>query len=202
MSGFIATRESGAEAERRYPFKFVDGQLVLSYWQLETLAQKTGIPGTSVAETVAALQEGYLQSGLRYLSRDIVKNERLSLQPCAWNMLMRRRYIRCSLTIVLLFGSLSSEWTCGAGKVVSGVVRVEGVVTVTFREIARWPPVDCRLFRMMPLYDHTQPLVHLTNPWRCVGLFLFPLHGSRVATGEQCSRHIRVRFARLFLSHR
>ncbi|CAB1118918.1 unnamed protein product [Ectocarpus sp. CCAP 1310/34] len=86
-----APRSQGAEAERLYPFTFPDGQMVLSHWQLETIARKVGLPGTSVDEMAAALEEGYSKiGGLGRLSRETVQNERFSVLPCAWNMLLRR----------------------------------------------------------------------------------------------------------------
>ncbi|CAM9261505.1 unnamed protein product [Ectocarpus sp. 13 AM-2016] len=80
----------GAEFERLYPFSFLDGQMVLSHWQLQILARKTGIPDTSLAEKAAAIGEGFSNTTLRSLSRDIVQSSRLPLQPCVWNMFLRR----------------------------------------------------------------------------------------------------------------
>ncbi|CAN0174499.1 unnamed protein product, partial [Ectocarpus sp. 6 AP-2014] len=76
------------DAERLYPLKFLDGELVLSSRQLETLARRTGIPDASLAEMAAAVEEGW--SKLRELSIAVVGSERGSPQPCAWNMFLRR----------------------------------------------------------------------------------------------------------------
>lgn len=82
-------RESGAEVERLYPFKFRDGNLVLSSRQLETLAQQTGIPDASLVEMAAAVKEGW--GSLRQLSQDIAGFSPGNPEPCAWNMFLRRR---------------------------------------------------------------------------------------------------------------
>ncbi|CAN0352336.1 unnamed protein product [Ectocarpus sp. 6 AP-2014] len=79
---------SRAEVESLYPFKFWDGNLVLSPVQLETLAQQTGIPDASLAKMAAAVKEGW--SSLRQLSTAIMGSASGSLQPCAWNMFLRR----------------------------------------------------------------------------------------------------------------
>ncbi|CAM9203762.1 unnamed protein product [Ectocarpus sp. 13 AM-2016] len=77
----------GAEVERLYPLKFSDGNLVLSYRQLENLARQTGIPDASSAGRAAAVEESW--SSLRRLSKAIVGSSG-SPEPCAWNMFLRR----------------------------------------------------------------------------------------------------------------
>lgn len=105
-------RESGAEIESLHPFKFRDGILVLSPRQLETLARQTGITDASLAEKAAAVKGGW--SSLRQLSEVIVGSANGSLQPCAWNMLLRRRYGSCTVVygVSWHFFLLSESQSC------------------------------------------------------------------------------------------
>ncbi|CAN0075885.1 unnamed protein product, partial [Hapterophycus canaliculatus] len=79
---------AGAERSELRSFKYSDGIMILADAQLELLAQKLGIAGTALDETVGSAKESY-PTCLRSLLSDAGRSLH-ALPPCAWNFLLRR----------------------------------------------------------------------------------------------------------------
>lgn len=80
----------------------MDGSLLLSDSRLELLAAKLDILEDSPAATAAAFRRAGFKT-LRYMVPKVVK-EAARPDPCAWNLLLRRRY-----TTSAGYGSRSKE---------------------------------------------------------------------------------------------